>query len=372
VVSSWDTFIEMIRLYLLFDSLSLVLNIRNLYSIIKARYIGLERVETLNGNRKVTEIRGIYRQLKIRVAIYCRVSTNHEEQAQSLNNQVSYYKEMVSHHPEWELIDIYTDVQSGKNTTGRAGFKKMLADCFSRKIDLVITKSISRFGRNTTEILDVLNKMRARSIDVFFENENIHTRETDFSFLIPVMEAIAQADSEAKSENIKWGINRSLEKPDSKLYNRKCFGYVQDTEGMLIIQEEEAKTVRMIFDLYLRGYSIIAIIRELDSQGIKSPTGKNSWSKRTIDKMLSNEKYTGKVLMLKTYGDKYPNNKRHANNGEVQQYMVNDSHPIIISEEQFELIQNEKIRRSNIQKNESGAIRKSTRYSMKKSEDISE
>lgn len=318
--------------------------------------------------RKVTIINQYLPILKTKVAVYCRVSTADEDQAQSLDNQITYYKDMISHHFDWELVNIYFDVKSGKSTTGRAEFKKMLADCFSNKIDLIITKSISRFGRNTVDVMDAINKLAAHSVDVFFEAENIHTREVGYSFLIPLLEAAAQAESEARSENIKWGIRRSLEKTDSKLYRRSCLGYRQSKSGDLVIDETEAEIVRKVFALYLKGYSIIAIIRELEDQGIKSPTGKNRWSKRTIDTILSNEKYMGNVHVLKTYGDEYPNSKRHTNRGQTTQYKLMNGHPAIISEEQFNMVQAEKARRSNIQIDENGTLRKSTHYSMKSPE----
>jgi hypothetical protein len=151
------------------------------------------------------------------------------------------------------------------------------------------------------------------------------------------------------------------------LYRRSCLGYRQNKNGDLVIDLTEAKIVRKVFALYFKGYSIIAIIRELENQGIKSPTGKDRWSKRTIDTILSNEKYTGNVHVLKTYGGEYPNNKRHANRDQTTQYKLINSHPIIISQEQFNMVQAEKARRSNIQIDENETVRKNTHYSMKSS-----
>jgi DNA invertase Pin-like site-specific DNA recombinase len=153
--------------------------------------------------RKVTVINQYLPISKTKVAVYCRVSTGDEEQIHSLNSQITYYKDLVGQHFDWELIDIYIDVKSGKSTTGRTEFKKMLADCFSNKIDLIITKSISRFGRNTVDVMDAINKLADHSVDVFFKAENIHTKDVGYSFLIPLLEAAAQAESEARSENIK-------------------------------------------------------------------------------------------------------------------------------------------------------------------------
>lgn len=157
-----------------------------------------------------------------------------------------------------------------------------------------------------------------------------------------------------------------MENGSSKLYNRKCFGYRQDHEGNLIVNEKEAQTVQKIYDLYLNDYSVIAIIRELETQGIKSPTEKDHWSKRAIETMLCNEKYTGNVIVGKTYCEEYPNNKRLVNRDERVRYMAIGNHPAIISDEQFERVKAEKERRSNIQVDTDGIKRKNTHYSMKK------
>jgi len=317
-------------------------------------------------NRKVTRVFNPLPLKKTKVAIYCRVSTTHEDQTQSLSNQISYYKTMVNSRIDWELVDIYADVRSGKNTSGRAEFKRMLQDCSNHKIDLIITKSISRFGRNTAETLSNLNKLRNLMVGVYFETENIHTQEIKQDFLIAVLQAAAQAESEARSQNIKWGIAKGLESGKSKLYNRKCFGYSKDQNGDLIINEKEAKTVRKIFNLYISGYSVLAIIRVLACQDIKSPTGKDHWSKRAVETMLSNEKYTGNVLVGKTYCTDYPNNQRLVNQGEKEMYLVTGNHPVIISEVLFKRVQDEKVRRSNVYKVEEGIVtRKATHYSMK-------
>ena len=317
-------------------------------------------------NRKITRVQNFSPIRKTKVAVYCRVSTTHEDQAKSLENQISHYKSMVNRRIDWELVDIYADVQSGKNTSGRPAFKKMMEDCSKHKINLIITKSISRLGRNVTETLATLNKLRTLMVDVYFENENINTQDTNQDFLITILQTAAQAESEARSHNIKWGIQKSLESGKSKLYSRRCFGYTQDQEGNLNINDEEAAVVRKIFELYLSGYSVVGVVRELEKQGIKSPTGKERWSKRSIENTLANEKYIGSVLVGKTFSKDFPNNKRRVNRGEREKYLLTGSHPAIISEELFERVQAEKARRSNIQVDSSGVKRKSTHYSMKR------
>ena len=242
----------------------------------------------------------------------------------------------------------------------------MLNDCINNKIDLVITKSISRFGRNTADTLAVIHKLSLLNVDILFEVEDIRISETSKTFLLSIFEAVAQAESEARSQNIKWRIKRGLEKGTSKLYDRKCYGYRHDSQGRIVINEHEINFVQMIFNLYLSGYSILAIIRELKKQGIKSPTGKENWPKRTIDTMLSNEKYIGNVIIGKTYTGDFTKNDRHINRGEHHKYMIDGSHPSLISKEQFELVQQEKLRRSNINHIEHGTIsRNPSHYSMK-------
>lgn len=162
----------------------------------------------------------------------------------------------------------------------------------------MITKNISRFGRDIVEVLEGLNKLRVLGVRVIFELEGLDRADTDSALMISIIESIAQAENESRSENIKWGYRRHTAQGTSKLYNRKCYGYENDTDGVLLIKEDVAKNVRVIFELYLRGFSIIGIKRELEKLGIKTPTGKENWSKRTIAVMLSNEKYIGVLRLL--------------------------------------------------------------------------
>lgn len=318
----------------------------------------------MNNKRKISIINKPFTKQYINVAVYCRVSTSHPKQIESLYNQIDYYKTMIKNNINWKLVDIYIDIKSGKNTA-RKEFQRMLDDCKNKRIDFIITKSISRFGQNTADTLAVIHKLSLLYIDIFFEVENIRTSETNKSFLLSIFEAVAQAESETRSKNIKWGINRGLENGTSKLYNRKCYGYYNDSNGNILINESEAAIVKKIFDLYLSGYSIIAILRELENEHIKSPTGKDKWPKRTIDTILSNEKYIGNVLVGKTYCNDFPYNERKVNTGMAPKYLVNNNHPAIISKEIFEQVQQEKARRTNIKIDGNTSKRKGTHYSMK-------
>jgi len=288
-----------------------------------------------------------------RVGIYCRVSSNSFEQLKSLTAQVSALTRVTATTPQWLLVDVYMDIASGKTGSSRKEFSRMLEDCNSHNLDIILTKSISRFGRDTVDTLEALNQLKTLGVRVIFEQEDLDTANTDSDLMISIIEAIAQAENESRSDNIKWGIKQRAAQGTSKLYNRKCYGYKNDVDGSLIIDDEEAKNVQLIFDFYLQGKSIIGIIEELERLGIKSPTGKDKWSKRTIDVMLSNEKYIGIVRLL--------------NSGKYEaHYISEDNNPSIISDEQFKAVQIEKANRSNVIKGEDGNQRKNKKYSSKR------
>jgi len=229
----------------------------------------------------------------------------------------------------------------------------MLQDCKSRDIEIILTKSISRFGRDTVEILDALNQLRILGVRVIFEQEVLDTADTDNDLMISIIESIAQAENESRSDNIKWGIKQRAAQGTSKLYKRKCYGYFNDADGNLVIDDKEAKNVRMIFNFYLQGKSVVGIVKELERLGIKSPSGKAIWPKRTIDVMLSNEKYIGNARLL--------DNGKHD-----LCYLAEGNNPAIVSKEMYQAVQIEKQHRSNVTKAEDGNQRKSEKYSSKK------
>lgn len=286
------------------------------------------------------------------VGIYCRVSTNGSEQLQSLTAQASHLTRLTAAMPQWVLSDIYMDIATSKTGSSRKEFSRMLEDCRSNKLEIILTKNISRFGRDTVEILDALNQLKALGVRVIFEQEELDTANTDSDLMISIIESIAQAENESRSENIRLGIKYHAAAGTSKLYDRKCYGYEHDENGKLIIDEEKAENVKLIFDLYLGGQSVLGIIKELEKRKILSPTGKEKWCKRTIDVMLSNEKYTGDVKLLKS------------SKSDVH-YLSSDNNPAIISKEIFEAVQIEKVHRSNVIKDENGNRRKSEKYSSK-------
>ena len=274
------------------------------------------------------------------------------EQLQSLVAQVSHLTRLTATVPQWLLSDVYMDIATSKTGSSRKEFNRMLEDCKSYKLDIVITKDVSRFGRDKVEVLDAFNQLKALGVRMIFEGNSLDTANTDSDLMMAVMESIAQAENESRSENIKWGIKQRAAAGTSKLYDRKCYGYKHDKDGHLIIDEEKAKNVKMIFNLYLNGQSVVGIIKELEKRKILSPTGKAKWCKRTIDVMLSNEKYTGDVRLLKS-------GKSEVN------YLASGNNPAIISKEDFEAVQTEKARRSNVVIDENGSKRKNERYSSK-------
>ena len=304
-------------------------------------------------NKKIEYIPAKPPKREQRVGIYARVSTNSAEQLQSLTAQVSHLTRVIAANKKWLLVDVYMDIASSKTGSSRKEFSRMLKDCQSNDLEIIFTKSISRFGRDTVEVLEALNQLKLLGVRVIFEQEELDTANIDSSLMISIVESIAQAENESRSDNIKWGIKQRAASGTSKLYNRKCYGYTNASDGSLIIEKSEEEIVKMIFDMYLQGNSVIGIVSELERLGIKSPTGKDKWCKRTIDVMLSNEKYTGNVRLL--------NDGKHD-----AHYLAQDNNPMIISKETFQAVQIEKQHRSNVAKDENGNRRKNEKYSSKK------
>ena len=299
-----------------------------------------------------------------RVAAYCRVSTSDEKQATSINNQKNYYTNAIEENPRWENAGIFVDIGSGKNLKNRSEFVKMMKYCRKGKIDIILTKSISRFGRNTLDALKAFNELRNLGVDVWFEVENITLLSPTSGTILAMLSAFAQDESESKSSNIKWGIAHSFKDVDSKFSHFTCYGYTKDDKGWLVPDEKQADVVRMIFRLYLEGYSLNGISKELEKQEVLSPTGKPKWSNQTIDKLLSNEKYVGEVMLQKTYIPEFFEGKQVKNTGQRERYIVSNHHEPIVSKEDFDRVQEEKKRRSNVKQNDKGkTIRTETRYS---------
>ena len=291
-------------------------------------------------------------RLEKKVGIYCRVSTNEKEQLYSLAAQISALTRAVANVSQWRLADIFIDIASAKGENPRREFERLIRECEAHNISVVLTKSISRFGRDTVETLSAINKLKAAGVRIIFEAENLDTNEVDSNLMISVMESLAQAENESRSENIRMGLAYRAANGTSGLYKRKLYGYVKNKDGDLVIDDEQAKVARDIFRWFLDGASVLGIIKKLSDTGIPSPTGKETWSKRAIEKMLENEKYTGTVTLLDSATQEY-------------EYQMKECHPPIITESEFRAVQEEKKRRSNIVIDDEGKHRSSKKYSSK-------
>lgn len=282
----------------------------------------------------------------LKVAAYCRISILHENQLCSLENQTSYYENEIRKNRNWKFAYVYADKASGRDITKRKEFQKMILDCKNGKIDLILTKSLSRFGRNTLDTLKVLKELKELGVDVYFENEKIHLLQQKSELMLTIYAALYQNESEEKSYNIRWGIKRSFESIDTKYQKRICYGYCHDNDGKLRIEPAEASVVREIFEIYITGASLRQIAFELNSREIVSPTGFKTWSCETINKILSNEKYTGNVLLQKTVVKDFFSEKQIINTNEAK-YLITGCNPVIITEEKFTQVQTEKMRRKS-------------------------
>ena len=283
---------------------------------------------------------------KRRVAAYARVSTDSDEQLSSYEAQVEFYTRHISGNPEWEFVNVYTDEGiSGTNTKKREGFNRMIADALAGKIDLILTKSISRFARNTVDTLTAIRKLKEKKVEVYFEKENIYTLDAKGEVMITIMSSLAQEESRSISENVTWGKRRSMEEGKFSLAYKHFLGYEKGEDGLPKIVEEEAKVIREIYRLFLEGRTVRMIADCLTRQGIPTPMGKSNWSVSTIMSILTNEKYKGDALLQKTYTADFLTKSVKKNHGEVPQYYIQNSHPAIIDPETFGLVQQEIERR---------------------------
>ena len=289
----------------------------------------------------------------LNVAAYCRVSTESEEQQGSFQSQVQLYTEKIKSTPGWRFVRVYGDEGiSGTDADNRPEFQEMLRDCERGKIDLIITKSISRFSRNVTVTLEVARKLREKEIGIFFEKEGLNTLNYTSESLLAIFSSLAQAESESMSENIKMGREFKYKKGECCYNMGQLYGYNQDRDGIVTINEEQAVVVRLIYENYLKGMSVGGIIKDLKDRQIPSPAGKEKWTPGTITRMLSNEKYKGDFLARKTFTLDPIQKKKKKNTGQVPQYLIREHHPAIIEPEMFDMVQCEIARRGCIKKND--------------------
>ena len=292
---------------------------------------------------------------RLRVAAYCRVSTDSEEQESSYDAQVKHYTEYIQKNPKWQFAGIFADDGiSGTYTKKREGFNRMIDECMEGKIDMIITKSISRFARNTLDCLKYVRMLREHNIEVFFEKEGISSTDEKAEVIFTIMASLAQQESQSLSQNVKLGIQYRYQQGQVIVNCTRFLGYTKDENGQLVPVPEEAEIVRRIFREYLEGASLNTIAKGLEADGILTGAGKKNWRPETVKKMLSNEKYMGDALLQKTVTTDFLNKTRVANNGEEPQYYVEDNHEAIIPKEIFMRAQQEMIRRSNLAKGAEG------------------
>ena len=291
-------------------------------------------------NRHTAAPIGSYK--KRRVAAYVRVSTDHEEQQSSYEAQVDYYTNYINGRGDWEFVSVYADEGiTGCNTKKRDGFNKMVEDALSGAIDLIITKSVSRFARNTVDSLTTIRKLKENRVECYFEKENIWTFDGKGELLLTIMSSLAQEESRSISENCTWGQRKRFADGKVTVPFKRFLGYDRGDDGNLVINEEQAETVRRIYGLFLQGRSPNAVARLLTAEGVPSPGGKKEWSSSTVKSILTNEKYKGDALLQKVYTVDFLSKKKKVNEGEVPQYYVENNHQAIISPSVFEEVQHQ-------------------------------
>ena len=307
----------------------------------------MAKVNIIKGTASPEKGKEPTRRKKLRVAAYCRVSTDNEDQLASYDSQIKYYTERIGSQKEWKLAGIYADEGiTGTIAYKRDRFLRMIQDCEAGKIDMIITKSVSRFARNTLDVLKYVRSLKEMNIAVFFEEENINTLSMDGEMLLSVLSAVYQQEVENISANVKKGLRMKMSR--GELIGRAaCLGYDYDTKTKtLTVNEEEAKTVRYIFKRYIEGAGSSRIRRELEAKGMKTKRGRTSWQTTTIIGILNNEKYIGNILQGKTYIVNPITKQRVNNHGEQDQFHIERNHPAIISPETFQKAQDVRKRRA--------------------------
>ncbi len=286
---------------------------------------------------KVTKIEAQPKQeIKLRVAAYCRVSTDSSEQLESLNAQKSHYSVWISSHKNWSFAGLYYDAGiTGTKTECRDGLQSLIHDCRMGKIDMIVTKSISRFSRNTTDCIALVRELLGMEVHIYFEKENLNTGNMESELMLSILSSLAESESVSISENEKWSVKRRFQNGTYKSAYLP-YGYTKDENGDMMIHREEAKIVEQIFTQFLSGVSMAVIAQRLKEQHIPTRKG-GKWCAATVRNILENERYVGDAMFQKTYTDS--SFKRHHNHGEVDCYLVQEHHEAIVSREDFDKVQ---------------------------------
>ena len=277
-----------------------------------------------------------------RVAGYARVSTDSDEQFTSYEAQVDYYTNFIRSHPDWEFVGVYTDEGvSGLGTRKRDGFNAMIRDALAGKIDLIVTKSVSRFARNTVDSLTTIRKLKEHGTEVYFEKEAIWTFDGKGELLLTIMSSLAQEESRSISENVTWGQRKRMADGKVTIPYKHFLGYRKGPDGLPEIVPEEAELVRRIYRMFIEGMAVSRIARTLTDEGIPTPGGKQKWQNSVIESILTNEKYKGDARLQKKFTTDFLTKKMKVNEGEVPQYYVRNSHPAIIEPGAWDQVQKE-------------------------------
>ncbi len=299
--------------------------------------------------KPINELKGLESTAKTRVCAYCRVSTDNEDQLSSLEAQISYYSGLISNNAKWNFVGIYADEGiSGTNTKNRLEFNRMIDDCMAGKIDMIITKSISRFARNTVDCLKYVRQLKENNIAIIFEKENINTLDGRGDFLITLLSSLAQEESQSLSRSTRMGILYRFQEGKVRINHNWFLGYTKDENGNLVIVSEQAEIVRRIFREFLEGKSACSIVKGLERDGIKTGAGNSKWWDTNIYQILKNEKYMGDALLQKSYTIDFLTKKRVRNDGYVPKYYVENSHEGIVTKEEFAAVQAELARRNSL------------------------
>lgn len=278
------------------------------------------------------------RIVKKKVCAYARVSTSSNSQEESLENQTTYYRNKIEANPEYEFVGIFADSGYTGTKENRPGFQQMITCCREGKIDLILTKSISRFARNTTIVLEYVRELKLLGIEIYFERENIRTLSKDGELMLAVLSSFAEEESRSASENVKWRFHKKFEQGELLINTKRFLGYDKDEYGDLVINRKEAEIVGYIFEVYLSGKGTHKIAKELNETKIPTVTG-GKWYDTTILTILKNEKYKGDAWLQKTYTPNYLTKKKKRNTGEVDYYYIEDNHSAIVSRETWETVQ---------------------------------
>ena len=285
----------------------------------------------------------------LRVAAYCRVSTKKDEQLNSYENQKAYYTEKIMANPDWTMADIFADEGiTGTSACKRKDFLRMIRQCRQGKIDMILAKSVSRFARNTVDTLNYTRELRGMGIPVIFEEQNINSIYPESEFLITIHGAFAQSESEGISSRVKWGKHQAMRTGKANIQYKTLLGYEKNPDGEMVVNAEQAETVRRIYEMYLSGQTLRSIKEALESGGFKNSAGTMEWTTSNLRTILSDEKYCGDVLLQKTFIQDCISKKVIKNTGQLPMYLIQNHHEAIIPRDRFDAVQVELARRKTL------------------------